>query len=128
KVDVLAPERKFVDGVPQTADSIAGVNLLDNNKLVVNYLKDAHTVIKIFTTAGRFVRDVKLPGIGSAGGFGGKRKDRETFYSYSSYNAPPTIYSYDMKTGESKLFRKSAVKFDPSQYEVKEVFYPSKDG
>lgn len=128
KVNVLAREHKFVDVIPQTADSIAGVNLLDNDKLVVNYLKDAHTVIKIFNTGGKFVRDVKLPGIGSAGGFGGKRKDSETFYSYSSYNAPPTIYSYDMKSGKSTLFRKSDVKFDPSQYEVKEVFYPSKDG
>ncbi|HKX83997.1 MAG TPA: prolyl oligopeptidase family serine peptidase, partial [Pyrinomonadaceae bacterium] len=77
---------------------------------------------------GSFVRDVKLPGIGSAGGFGGKSFDRETFYSYSSFNAPPTIYRYDMRTGESRLFRQAKVKFDPSKFEVKQVFYNSKDG
>ncbi len=113
--------------VPQSADTLNGVSFV-NNQFVLNYLKDAATAIKIYNIDGSFVRDVKLPGIGSAGGFGGKRSDRETFYSYSSFNTPPTIYRYDMKTGESKMFRTAGVKMDPSKYEVKRVFYPSKDG
>jgi prolyl oligopeptidase len=88
-----------------------GVQMI-NDQFVLNYLKDAYTTIEIYDKSGKLVRNVELPGIGSAGGFGGKQKDTETFYSYSSYNAPPTIYRYDMKTGKSTLFRKAAVKFD----------------
>ena len=113
--------------VPQSADTLGGVSFI-NDRFVCNYLKDAATAIKIYESDGKFVRDVQLPGIGSAGGFGGKRTDSETFYSYSSFNAAPTIYRYDMKTGESKLFRSANVKFDPTKYEVKQVFYTSKDG
>lgn len=127
KVNVLAREYMWSDVIPESADTLNGVQFV-NNEFVLNYLKDAYTKIKIYTTSGRFVRDVGLPGIGTAGGFGGKRTDTETFYSYSSFNAPPTIYRYDLKTGESKLFRQAKVKFDPTAYEVKQVFYPSKDG
>lgn len=127
KVDVATPDKKWVDVIPESKDTLGGVSFI-NNQFVLNYLQDAHTVIKIYNSDGTWVRDVQLPGIGSAGGFGGKRKDTETFYSYSSFNALPTIYRYDMKTGKSTLFRVPKVKFDPSEYEVKEVFYPSKDG
>jgi prolyl oligopeptidase len=113
--------------ISESADVLNGVQFI-NDQFVLNYMKDAYTQIKIYETDGKFVRDVKLPGIGSAGGFGGRRNDTETFYSYSSYNAPPTIYRYDMKTGKSDVFRKAGVKFDPSGYEVKQVFYTSKDG
>jgi prolyl oligopeptidase len=71
---------------------------------------------------------VEFPGLGTAGGFGGKRTDTETFYTFSSYATPPSIYRYDMITGESKLLRQAKVDFDPSQFEVKQVFYKSKDG
>ena len=127
KVDALAATKNWVDVIPETPDTLNGVQFL-NDQLVLNYMHDAYTKIKIFDTSGKWVRDVELPGIGSAGGFGGKRKDSETFYSYSSYNAPPTTYRYDMKTGKSTLFRSVKVKFDPNAYEVKQVFYPSKDG
>ncbi|CAN5540340.1 prolyl oligopeptidase family serine peptidase [soil metagenome] len=127
KVDALVKDKKWIDVIPESRDTLNGVQFL-NDQFVLNYLKDAHTDIQIFTTAGKPVRSVALPGIGTAGGFGGKRKDSETFYSYSSFNAPPTIYRYDMKTGKSTLFRQAKVKFDPTAYEVKEVFYPSKDG
>lgn len=127
KVDVIAKDKVWSDVVPESADTLGGVSFI-NNQFVLNYLKDAATQIKIYETSGKFVRDVKLPGIGSAGGFGGKRSYTETFYSYSSFNAPPTIYRYDMKTGKSTLFRQAKVKFDSSAYEVKQVFYNSKDG
>ncbi len=127
KVDALAQQNGWTDVIPESADTLTGVSFI-NNQFVLNYLKDAATQIKIYETNGKFVRDVKLPGIGSAGGFSGKRSYTEAFYSYSSFNAPPTIYRYDLKTGKSTLFRQSSVKFDPSEFEVKQVFYTSKDG
>lgn len=126
-VNVLARNRIWKDIVPQAAETLNGVQML-NDQFVLNYLKDAYTNIKIYDKNGKHVRDVQLPGIGSAGGFGGKQKDTETFYTFSSYNAPPTIYRYDMRTGKSTLFRRAQVKFDPNQYEVKQVFFTSKDG
>ena len=115
------------DVVPEAAETLNGVQFI-NDQFVANYMKDAYTQVRIFETNGKHVRDVKFPGIGSAGGFGGRREDTETFYTFSSYNSPPTIYRYDMKTGESTVFRKTPVKFDGSNYEVKQVFYTSKDG
>jgi prolyl oligopeptidase len=78
--------------------------------------------------AGEFVREVKLPGIGTAGGFGGRRDENETFYVLTSFATPSRIYRYDMKTGKSDLFREPKVKFNPDDYETTQVFYPSKDG
>lgn len=127
KIDVLANERTWQDVVPESKDTLNGVNLF-GDKLVLNYMQDAHTVIKIYDTKGKFIRDVKLPGIGSAFGFGGKRKDTETFYTYTSFNAPPTIYRYEIATGKSTLFRETKTKVDTSLYEVRQVFYTSKDG
>lgn len=126
-VNVLARERVWKDLVPESKEALGGASLF-GDRMILNYLKDAYTQIKVVTTAGKFVRDVKLPGIGSAGGFGGKRSETETFYTFSSYNMPPTVYRYDIKTGKSTLFRKPDVKFDPSKFDVKQVFYPSKDG
>ncbi|MFN0139433.1 MAG: prolyl oligopeptidase family serine peptidase [Pyrinomonadaceae bacterium] len=127
KVDALAREHKWEDVIPESADTLNNVQFI-NNQFVLNYMKDAATAIKIYETNGKFVRDVALPGVGSAGGFGGRRSDTETFYTYSSFNAPPTIYRYDMKSGKSTHFRQAKVKFDPSAYQVKQVFYNSKDG
>src|SRR5690606_34311303 len=126
-VDVSKEKPEWEVIVREGEETLRGGSFI-NNSFVLNYLKDAYTQIRIVDTAGKHIRNVDLPGIGSAGGFGGKRYDTETFYSYSSYNAPPTIYRYDMKTGKSTLFRESPVKFDPSQFEVKQVFYTSKDG
>lgn len=126
-VNVLARAHIWRDVIPHSKDTLNGVQMI-NNQFVANYLKDAYTNIKIYDKNGKHVRDVELPGIGSAGGFGGKQDATETFYSFSSFNAPPTIYHYDMKTGKSTLFRTTPVKFDGSQYEVKQVFFNSKDG
>ena len=126
-VDALKPAGGWSVVVPEAPETLLGVDFI-NNQFVLNYLKDAYSQLKIVDTNGKFVREVKLPGIGSAGGFGGRRDDTETFYSYSSFNAPPAIYSYDMKTGQSTLFRQAKVKFNPEDYEVKQVFYKSKDG
>jgi prolyl oligopeptidase len=113
--------------IPQAAEKLEGVNII-NNLFVAKYLKDARSQIKIFDINGKFVRDVELPGIGSAGGMRGKRTDTETFYSFTSFTAPGAIYRYDMITGKSKVFRQPQVDFNPDNYEVKQVFYTSKDG
>ena len=126
-VDVSDANLKWTEVVPQAAETLEGAGFV-NNQFVASYLKDAYTQFKIYDINGKFVRNIELPGIGTAGGFGGKRYDTESFYSFSSYNAPPTIYRYDFKTGKSEIFRKSDVKFDPNNYEVKQVFYNSKDG
>jgi prolyl oligopeptidase len=96
--------------------------------LFANYLKDASTRINQFGYDGKLVRSIRLPGIGSAGGFGAKKKDKEFFYSFSSFNYPPTIFKYDIKTGVSSQYQKAEVAFDPSQFEVKQLFFNSKDG
>lgn len=126
-VDALVKDKKWTEVIPETEETLRSVDFI-NNQFVLGYLKDAYTKINIHDIDGKFVREVKLPGIGSAGGFGGKRYDTETFYSFSSYNTPPTIYRYDMKSGKSEIFRKANVKFDPNDFSVKQVFYPSKDG
>ncbi len=125
--DLLKQGGDWTEIVPQSAETLQSVDFL-NNQFVLNYLKDAYTQIKIVDIKGKFIRDVKLPGIGSAGGFGGDRFDTETFYTYSSYNAPPTIYRYDMKTGQSTLYRQAKVLFNPEDYVVKQVKFKSKDG
>ena len=126
-VNVLDREPKWKDVIAAAPETLTGVQFI-NDQFVLRYMKDAYSKIKIYDRSGKFIRDVELPGIGSAGGFNGKREDTETFYSFSSYNAPPTIYRYDMKTGKSEVFRKTNVKFDPAGLEVKQVFFTSKDG
>ncbi len=113
--------------IPEAPETLQSVGLL-NNQFVADYLKDARSQIKIFNLDGTFIREVELPGIGSAGGFGGKRYDTETFYTFTSFTTPATIYRYDMTTGESKLFRQPQVDFDPNQYQTQQVFYSSQDG
>ncbi|MFN4259703.1 MAG: prolyl oligopeptidase family serine peptidase [Gemmataceae bacterium] len=113
--------------IPQAAENLRGVNLV-GNLFVAEYLKDAQTQVRIHNMAGEFIRDVAFPGIGTASGFGGKRTDTETFYSFSSFATPPSIYRYDLITGQSKLMRRANVLFNPDDYEVKQIFYTSKDG
>ncbi|MDF5720938.1 MAG: prolyl oligopeptidase family serine peptidase [Rhizonema sp. PD37] len=113
--------------IPQAAETLESVGII-NNQFVADYLKDAHSQIKIFDLKGAFVREVELPGIGSAGGFNGKRHDTETFYSFTSFTVPGTIYRYNLVSGKSELFRQPKVDFNPNDYETKQVFYHSKDG
>jgi prolyl oligopeptidase len=113
--------------VPQSADTLTEVSWV-GDRLICTYLHDAHTLVKVYTPNGKFVRDVKLPGIGTAGGFHGKRSDNETFYTFMSFATPPTIYRYDPRTGESTLWKRSGAKCNPADYEVTQAFVPSKDG
>jgi prolyl oligopeptidase len=140
QTDADAPRRRLVaidlgkpkqpdwkEIIPQTEATLTQVTLV-GNQFIACYLKDVVSQAKVFSIAGQFVRDIALPGIGTAVGFNGKRTDTETFYGFSSFATPPSIYHYDMATGTSRLMRRAEVKFNPDDYEVKQVFYSSKDG
>ena len=127
-IDTRKPERQnWKELIPQSAETLQGVNAV-GDMFVASYLKDARAQIKMYSLDGKPVREVQLPGIGSASGFGGKRNYKETFYSFVSYTTPETIYRYDMATGKSTVFRAPKVDFRPADYETKQVFYKSKDG
>ena len=128
EIDVANPARtnwKVI--VPEGKETLQNVNLV-NHKFVANYLKDAYTQVKIYDTAGKFVNEIAFPGIGSADGFGGKATDKETFYAFTGFTTPTTIYRYDFTTGKSTIFRQPKVDFNPSDFETKQVFYASRDG
>jgi prolyl oligopeptidase len=126
--DVRQPQRQhWQEIIPQAEETLVSTHIVAN-MLVASYLKDARSQYKMFALDGRFVREVQFPTIGTASGFGGRRTDTETFYSFSSFATPPSIYRYDMITGQSTLLRRSGAEVDPEDYEVKQVFYNSKDG
>ena len=138
QTDLNAPRKRVVaidirkpkivrEVIPQAAETLTGVDIVAN-MFVASYLKDAKTQVKMYSLDGSFVREVEFPGIGTASGFGGKRTDTETFYSFSSFATPPTIFRYDMLTGNSTKLKQAQVKFNPDDYTVEQVFYPSKDG
>ncbi|MCC7422785.1 MAG: S9 family peptidase [Planctomycetaceae bacterium] len=127
-IDIRKPAREhWREIIPQTKETLEDVNIV-GNLFVCEYLKDATTQVKMHDMTGAFVREVEFPGLGTATGFGGKRTDTETFYSFSSFATPPTIYRYDLITGKSTLLRQAKVDVKPADYEVKQVFYKSKDG
>jgi prolyl oligopeptidase len=113
--------------IPEQKEVLQGVGT-GGGYLFASYLKDASTRVYQYTYDGKLVREIKLPGIGTAGGFGTEKKYNDFFYTFTSFNYPPTIFKYDIKTGQSSLFRKTEVKFKPEDYEVKLVFVPSRDG
>lgn len=113
----LIPETQF----PLTASAAGGY-------FFASYLKDAVSLVKQYDLEGKEIREIELPGLGSAGGFGAKREDTELYYSYTSYVYPPTIFKLQIAEGKSELYKQSGVQFDPTQYESKQLFYTSKDG
>ncbi len=96
--------------------------------LFASYLEDAQSKIRQYGFDGTLVREVELPAIGSAGGFGGEEEDTELYYTLANYTSPATIYRYDIATGVSTLYKAPDVAFDPSLFVTEQVFYPSKDG
>ena len=126
-IDTRHPERgNWKTIVPQGPDTLQTSGLV-GNLFLLTYLKDARSEVRIYDLSGKFMRNVDLPGIGTVGGFGGKRKDKETFYAYTSFITPTSIYRYDPAAGKSSVFRQPKVDFDPAKYETKQVFYNSKD-
>jgi prolyl oligopeptidase len=127
-IDLRNPARvNWKEILPESDATLQGVDYT-GHRFVATYLRDAHSEIRLFDTAGKLVRTVELDGIGSAGGFGGRSDDTETFYSFSSYATPPSVYRYDLATGEKQLVFRAKVAMNPADYEVKQVFYTSKDG
>lgn len=116
-----------VELIGESKETLEDVSLV-GNRFFVSYLKDAQSLIREHTLEGAHIRDVKLPGIGSAGGFGGEREDMETYFSFTSYSVPSTIYRYDIATGESEIHFQPKVAFDPTKFVTKQVFFKSKDG
>ncbi|MDR3636105.1 MAG: prolyl oligopeptidase family serine peptidase [Isosphaeraceae bacterium] len=127
-IDTRAPEpARWKELIPQAPETLDDVNVV-GDRFLASYLKDARTQVKVFGLDGTFEREVGLPGLGTASGFGGKRADRETFYAFTSFSTPATVYRYDVTNGQSAVFRKPKLAFDPADYETTQVFYPSKDG
>ena len=127
-IDTINPSREhWREIIPEAAETLESVSVI-GEKFIADYLKDASTRLKVFGLDGAFERDVELPGLGSAGGFSGKRAQIETFYSFTSYTTPTSIYRYDVPSGTSTLYRQPQVAFDPAGYETSQVFYPSADG
>ena len=127
-IDLKKPAREnWEEIIPQTENALDSVGIV-GNMFVCDYLKDAKTQVRLHAMDGSFVREVEFPSIGTAAGFDGRRKDTDTFYSFSSFALPPTTYRYNMITGSSELFRKADAKFNPDDYKTSQVFYDSKDG
>ena len=113
----LIPETKF----PLTVTTGGG-------HLFAQYTKDAVSLIEEYSLDGKKLHTIALPGLGTASGFSNKHDEKEVYYSYTSYVYPATIFKYDLGTGSSTIYKKSLVKFDPTLFESRQVFYPSKDG
>ena len=127
-IDTTRPDRgAWREIIPETNETLRGVNAV-GDRFFASYLKDAATKVRVYGLGGESMGDVPLPGIGSAGGFAGKRHYTETFYAYSSFTTPSTIYRYDVTTGRSEVFKRPTVDFNPRDYVTRQVFYTSKDG
>ena len=109
-IDLAAADRTPQVIVSESEDSIESASIVGDS-LFVGYLKDAKSQVKVFDLMGKLVREVELPGIGTASGFGGKRDQQETFFSFSSFNQPPNSYRYDLATGKTALVRSASVDF-----------------
>lgn len=113
--------------IPESKDVIQNVTFV-GGKLIVTYLKDAANAVSVYEPDGKYLYDIQLPVLGTVTGFFGKKNDTETFYTFTSFTYPATIFRYDVENNKSFLFKKPSVKFDPDDYETKEIFYDSKDG
>lgn len=128
KVNTNDPDRKKWETIiPQEENVLTGVSNI-GGKWIATYIKDASSLVKVFEHNGKYLHDVELPTRGTVGGFGGKKEEKESFYVFTSFNMPPTIYKYDANENKSEVFRKSEIKFNSDDYDVKQEFYTSKDG
>ena len=121
-------EKNWTDVLPEKAEPLENVTSA-GGKLFATYLKDVSSRAYVYSLDGKLENEVTLPGLGSAGGFGGRSDDKFVFYNFTSFNFPPTIYKYDIATKKSSLFRSVDIPgFKPTDYETRQVFYKSKDG
>jgi prolyl oligopeptidase len=128
EVDLKHPDKPhWKELVKQTDDTLQNVSVV-NHLFVAEYMKDAHSAVKLFDEKGKSAGAIELPGLGTAGGFSGRTRDKETFYTFSSFTTPPSIYRFDLVMKQNTLFKAPKVTFDAAPYETKQVFYTSKDG
>ncbi|TMJ19806.1 MAG: S9 family peptidase [Alphaproteobacteria bacterium] len=125
--DISRPQLAIREIVPEDRATLQGASIV-GRQLIVRYLADAKSEVRTFDLEGTRTGLIRLPGIGSAGGFRGDQSSAETFYSFASFNSPGAIYRYDSATGRTSVFAESRLAFDPARYEVRQVFYNSKDG
>nr|WP_294850833.1 prolyl oligopeptidase family serine peptidase [uncultured Sphingomonas sp.] len=126
-LDVAKSNPQPVTVIPEDSATLDGVSLV-GGKLIASYLVDAKSEVRVFGTDGKLARKVDLPGLGTAGGFGGYNKDAETFFSFTSFNRPASIYRYDVGSGTATPWVEPKLLFNPDDYSVEQQFYPSKDG
>lgn len=126
-VDVNNPEpENWKDFIPETENVLSPST--GGGYFFANYMKDAVSVVKQYDYSGKLVREIQLPGVGTAGGFSGKKKEKILYYSFTNYITPGSIYSFEPKLGTSAVYQKPKVDFNSEEYESKQVFYTSKDG
>ncbi|MCC2599075.1 prolyl oligopeptidase family serine peptidase [Sphingobacterium sp. FBM7-1] len=126
-VDAATPQpENWQTLIAETEEALSPT--VGGGKIFANYLKDAASLVKQYDRNGKLEREIELPGVGSAGGFDAKLADKDLYYSFTNYVNPVTIYRYDITSGKSEIYKESAINFDPSSYESKQVFYTSKDG
>jgi prolyl oligopeptidase len=126
-VDVNNPKpENWKDFIPETENVLSPST--GGGYFFANYMKDAVSVVKQYDYSGKLVREIKLPGVGTAGGFSGKKKEKTLYYSFTNYITPGSTFSFEPQTGTSAVYQKPKVDFDSEQYESKQVFYTSKDG
>ena len=116
----------WVDFIPETENVLSPST--GGGYIFAEYMKDAVTFVQQYDYNGKLIRDIELPGVGTAGGFGGKKEETTLYYSFTNYITPGTIYSYEPKSGKSTVYQKPKVDFKSEDYESKQVFYTSKDG
>ena len=126
-IDVTKPGAAAKTIVPEDAATLDGVTMV-GGKLVTEYLVDAKAEVRVHDLDGKLIRKVELPGLGTVSGFGGEMKDKETFFSFASFNRPTTIYRYDVASGQASVWAAPKLKFNPDDYSVEQRFYASKDG
>ena len=127
-LDLNTPARtEWQPLIPERPSKLESVSLVQR-MFIADYLVDAHTAIELFTEDGAPLQTLDLPGIGSAGGFGGKRDDTETFYTYTDFTAPGVLYRLDMTTLDSTVYREPQVTFDRTAYTTEQLFATSNDG
>ncbi|MEZ5174461.1 MAG: prolyl oligopeptidase family serine peptidase [Bacteroidia bacterium] len=127
-IDPENPKKEnWKDIIPEGKNLLKSVSTA-GGKLFAEYLIDVNTKVYRYAMNGAPEGEINLPALGSAGGFGGEKDDKEVFYTFTSFTYPPTIYRYDIASGKSTVFRKAEVKFNPEDFEVKQEFATSKDG
>ncbi len=128
KVDPEAPEQdNWSDIIPEKEEVLNSANTA-GGYLFCRYLKDAHTQVFQHDMDGSLIREIELPALGTASGFGGRKEHKSLFYVFTSFTYPPTIFKYQVEDGTSEVFRKTEISFNPEDYETRQVFYTSKDG